>query len=239
MPSEEGRNLDAGGKVRHSPFPPFSRGTIQFGVAGQVTLGHLLTGLLRGVGRGLCVNVFHERCIPHGGVPLRVRIKADNGKGAIGASSFFLRGSGVWSSAWFFIMPHFDAAGPPLNDAEIDMLCEEINCGKGHELQADSSPLKPYTVVGLFPQSDWDGSVRDASFVDFVEANTPHEASESARIIAARNPLVFEEKMPEDELLKEAEKYGFQIETPAVFEGHTPDLYDPRKETSDHEYEET
>jgi hypothetical protein len=124
-------------------------------------------------------------------------------------------------------MPHFDAAGPPLNDAEIDDLCEEINCGKGHESQADSGLLKPYTVVGLFPQCDWDGSVRDASFVEFVEATSPHEAAKSARIHAARNRLVFEAEMPEDELLKEAEKQGFQIETLAVFEGHIPDLYDP------------
>ena len=124
-------------------------------------------------------------------------------------------------------MPHFDAAGPPLSDAEIDSLCEEINCSEGHESQEDNGLLKPYTVVGLFPQCDWDGSVRDASFVEFVEATSPHEAAKSARILAARNRLVFEEKMPEDELLKEAEKHGFQIETLAVCEGHTPDLYDP------------
>jgi len=124
-------------------------------------------------------------------------------------------------------MPHFDAAGPPLNDAEIDELCEDINCGRGPDLEADSGHLKLYTVVGLFPQCDWDGSVRDASFVEFVEATSPHEAAKRARIVAARNRLVFEEKLPEDELLKEAEKLGFQIETLAVFEGHIPDLYDP------------
>jgi len=128
-------------------------------------------------------------------------------------------------------MPHFDSVGPPLNDAEIDELCEDINCGRGPDLEADSSRLKPYTVVGLFPQSDWDGSVRDASFVEFVEATSPHEAAKSARILAARNRLVFEEKMPEDELLKEAEKQGFQIETLAVFEGHLEDLYDPQDHT--------
>jgi hypothetical protein len=124
-------------------------------------------------------------------------------------------------------MPHFDATGPPLNDAEIDELCEDINCGKGHELQADSGLLKPYTVVGLFPQCDWDGSVRDASFVEFVEATSPYEAARSARILAARNRLVYEQELPENEFLKEAEKQGFQIETLAVFEGHIPDLYDP------------
>jgi hypothetical protein len=128
-------------------------------------------------------------------------------------------------------MPHFDSVGPPLNDAEIDELCEDINCGKGHESQADSGQLKPYTVVGLFPQCDWDGSVRDASYVEFVEGTSPHEAAKSARIVAARNRLVFEEKMPEDELLKEAEKHSFQIETLAVFEGHIPDLYDPQDHT--------
>ena len=124
-------------------------------------------------------------------------------------------------------MPHFDEAGPPLNDSEIDLLCEELNCGKDHELRADSGQLKPYTVVGLFPQCDWDGSVRDASFVEFVEATSPHVAARSARILAARNRLVYEETLPEDELLKEAEKQGFQIETLAVFEGHIPDIYDP------------
>jgi hypothetical protein len=124
-------------------------------------------------------------------------------------------------------MPHFDAVGSPLNDSEIDLLCEQINCGKGRESQADSGPLKPYTVVGLFPQSDWDGSVRDASFVEFVEATSPHEAAKSARIAAARNRLVYEEKMPEDEIIREVEKQSLQIETLAVFEGHTPDLYDP------------
>jgi len=124
-------------------------------------------------------------------------------------------------------MPHFDEAGPPLNDSEIDLLCEQINCGKDHASQAGGSIPKPYTVVGLFPQCDWDGSVRDASSVEFVEATSPHEAAKSARIVAARNRLVFEEKLPEDELLKEAEKQGFQIETLAVFEGHIPDLYDP------------
>jgi len=129
-------------------------------------------------------------------------------------------------------MPHFDEAGPPLNDSEIDLLCEQINCGKGHELQADSGLLKPYTVVGLFPQCDWDGSVRDASFVEFVEATSPHEAAKSARIPATRNRLVYEEKLPEDELLKEAEKQGFQIETLAVFEGHIPDVYDPEGASS-------
>ena len=128
-------------------------------------------------------------------------------------------------------MPHFDAAGPPLNDAEIDQLCENINCGKGREPQADSGLPKPYTVVGLFPQCDWDGSVRDASFVEFVEATSPHEAAKSARIVVARNRLVYEEQMQEDELLKEAEKQGFQIETLAVFEGHLEDLYDPQDHT--------
>ena len=121
---------------------------------------------------------------------------------------------------------HFDET-EPLNDSEIDLLCEEINCGRGSELQVNSGRLKPYTVVGLLPQRDWDGSVRDASFVEFVEATSPHEAAKSARILAARNRLVFEETLPEEELLKEAEKQGFQIETLAVFEGHLQDLFDP------------
>ena len=93
--------------------------------------------------------------------------------------------------------------------------------------EEERGPNRAFTVVGLFPQCDWDGSVRDASFVEFVEATSPHEAAKSARIHAARNRLVFEAEMPEDELLKEAEKQGFQIETLAVFEGHIPDVYDP------------
>jgi len=107
---------------------------------------------------------------------------------------------------------------------------DEEPCGRPNAApiqEEERGPKRAFTVVGLFPQSDWDGSVRDASFVEFVEATSPHEAAKSARILAARNRLVFEEKMQEDELLKEAEKQGFQIETLAVFEGHLQDQYDP------------
>jgi len=53
-------------------------------------------------------------------------------------------------------MPHFEE-GAPLTEEEIDDLCEELNLPDGDETAntAGEGDTRPYTAIGLYPDSDW------------------------------------------------------------------------------------
>ncbi|MFC1601260.1 hypothetical protein ACFL34_02825 [Candidatus Sumerlaeota bacterium] len=59
-------------------------------------------------------------------------------------------------------MPHFEDGEEPLNDKQLDELCQRINI--------DAATGRPYTVVGLWPDADLTGTnLQGAAFtcIDF------------------------------------------------------------------------
>ena len=115
-------------------------------------------------------------------------------------------------------MPHFEEKTAPLSDAEISGLCERISC--------DTPDEQGYTVVGLHLDSIEDGDVHDASFCDFVTADTPLDAAQKARLQAAKNRLPTAAQRDSDEIARLAD----DIAILAVFAGQHSDLYDPALE---------
>lgn len=116
-------------------------------------------------------------------------------------------------------MPHFDEE-TPLSPQEIDDLCETLN----------TSATGTFTVVGLLPDSEWDGSMRDATFIEQVEAQKPSEAAQTAQVVTARLRIAATDGRDEDEVNQEIEEYASTIEILAVFPGTLPDLYDPSED---------
>ena len=116
-------------------------------------------------------------------------------------------------------MPHFEET-EPLTDAEVNSLCEEISCGSADE--------QTYTVVGIHLDSIEDGT-HDASFCDFVVADTPLDAAQKARLQAAQNrlPTTGESDANADEKIA---AIADDIAILAVFAGQHSDLYDPALE---------
>lgn len=94
--------------------------------------------------------------------------------------------------------------------------CKPENAGK---------PQQSFTVVGLFPDSEWDNSMWDASFVEHVHADSPKQAAKAASLEATRKRLLGKKpnEMATDEEI--AELAG-NIETLAIFKGHHRDVYD-------------
>ena len=118
---------------------------------------------------------------------------------------------------------HFDGVERgQLSEAKVDALAERINM----EEQTDGH----YTVVGIMPDSDWDSCMRDATFVDFVEADNVLAAAQAARLQVAWRRLVFENEEDEAANSKRVEEYASTIEIVGIFVGHMPDLYDPGSE---------
>jgi len=117
-------------------------------------------------------------------------------------------------------MPHFEEA-KPLTDAEVSSLCEEISCGPPDE--------PSYTVVGIHLNSIEDGNAHNASFCDFVTADTPLDAAQKARLQAAQNrlPTTGESDANADEKIA---AIADDIAILAVFAGQHSDLYDPALE---------
>lgn len=120
------------------------------------------------------------------------------------------------------MMPHFEETDL-LSSLEIDDLCEQIN--------EDHSDL--YTVVGLFPDSEWNSSMRDATSVEHITAENPIEAVRLAREQMARSRIRTEEGMARSAIDEEVERFGQDIEILAVFHGHLDDLFDPAEELPD------
>jgi len=61
---------------------------------------------------------------------------------------------------------------------------DEKPCGRPNAAptqEEERGPNRAFTVVGLYPDSEWDSSMRDASFVEHVHAQTPSDATEQAR----------------------------------------------------------
>jgi len=123
---------------------------------------------------------------------------------------------------------HFDGEDfTQLSDAQMDALAERIN--------SDGPDDGHYTVVGLFPDSDWDSSMWDASFVEWVEAGTPLAAAQAARVEAARKRLIPDDPEDEAAVNRAAEEFAPNTAILAVFPGWLGDQYDPLKEGQDHE----
>jgi len=115
-------------------------------------------------------------------------------------------------------MPHFDEV-EPLSDAEIDALADQINCGE--------ATAGCYTVVGMFRQTACEGDLRDASFVEPIQAKGPREAVKIVRMKAARNRAAIPQGMGERAAKKEVKRLASDIVVLAVFEGQLSDLYNP------------
>ena len=64
--------------------------------------------------------------------------------------------------------------------------------------------MNQYTVVGLYPDSMWDGSMHDASFVEHAEAESPVKAAQEVR----------------HQLAEETEMEPGDLVVLSVFEGH-------------------
>ena len=106
-------------------------------------------------------------------------------------------------------MEHFEDE-TPLTNEEINNLCETISCDPSSD---------DYTVVGLYPDHMWNGSMRDSSFVVWVSSEGPIEAAREARLQIARNHAV-----------DEAEEFADAVEILAVVPGRLSDLYDPAQD---------
>ena len=124
-------------------------------------------------------------------------------------------------------MWHFDGT-TPLTDAEIDDLCEAINCGgdDASNPEQTSGELKAFTVVGLFPDSEWDSSMWDASFVEHVTAQSPALAAQAASVEATRKRLIGKDANDGVATDEEIQEMAGNIEVLAVFGGCLMDLYD-------------
>ena len=104
-------------------------------------------------------------------------------------------------------MEHF-AEVKPLSEAEVDALAEKLNLGE--------EKLMKYTVIGLYPDTQWDGCLRDATFVQHVKASTPLQAASSARSWAAQSLAASESTINHED-----------IEILAVFPGQLMDVWEP------------
>ena len=124
-------------------------------------------------------------------------------------------------------MWHFDET-TPLTDAEVDDLCEAINCGgdDAPNPEQTSGELKAFTVVGLFPDSEWDSSMWDASFVEHVTAQSPALAAQAACVEATRKRLIGKDVNDGVATDEEIQEMAGNIEVLAVFGGRIMDLYD-------------
>lgn len=124
-------------------------------------------------------------------------------------------------------MWQFDETAP-LTDAEIDDLCEAINCDENDALSPEQATmeLKAFTVVGLFPDSEWDSSMWDASFVEHVTAQSPSLAARVACVEATRNRLIGKDTHDGVATDEEIQEMADNIEVLAVFGGRLMDLYD-------------
>ena len=88
--------------------------------------------------------------------------------------------------------------------------------------------LRRYTVVGLWPDEYWDQGMRDATFVEFVEADTPVAAAQAARLQVASRRVALADVTDEVGARGEAAELAARIEILAVFEGsYLMDRYDP------------
>lgn len=116
---------------------------------------------------------------------------------------------------------HFDET-EPLSDPETDSLCERLNAP-----DLDTGTDKEFTVVGLYPDSEWNSSMRDASFVEHVRARTPAGAADQARRKTARSYLSSQGNTDEDVPESGVSEMAGNIEILAVFEGALQDLHDP------------
>ena len=81
------------------------------------------------------------------------------------------------------------------------------------------NPRGQYTVVGIFPDSDWDSCRHDASFVEWIEAGTPLPAAQSARVQAANNRLIVEDSDDEATVNERTQELVASTEILAVFPG--------------------
>lgn len=118
-------------------------------------------------------------------------------------------------------MEHFEGLAP-LADKEVDALCERLN--------EDGLAAAHYTVLCFLPERHWYGSMRDASRVDWVEAETPLAAAEMARRQAASLLLPESDQDPTSQA-EEVTRLVEDIEILGVFEGCLSDLYDPAADT--------
>ena len=116
----------------------------------------------------------------------------------------------------------------PLTDAEVDDLCERINCGDDDapDPEQTTGELKAFTVVGLFPDSQWDGSMWDASFVEHVTVQSPALAARAACVEATRKRLIGKDAHDGVATDEEIQEMAGNIEVLAVFGGRLMDLYD-------------
>ena len=119
-------------------------------------------------------------------------------------------------------MPQFDDV-EPLSAEETDLLCEQLNM--------ESTGESMFTVVGLFPDSDWGDGLYAASFVEHVNAKRPIEAAQTARFEAARKRVQAKGGSDEITIKKETAEFASNILVLAAFRGEHADLYDPRLET--------
>ena len=115
---------------------------------------------------------------------------------------------------------HFDGIeGGQLTQEEIDQLCDQLNC--------DTEPSHAYTVVGVFPESDWDASPYDASFVETVPSDDPAQAAQAARLQAAWNRCTEEEEESDQAHAQRVAALADGTSVFAVFEGSLVDFHDP------------
>ncbi|HUT24719.1 MAG TPA: prolyl oligopeptidase family serine peptidase [Sumerlaeia bacterium] len=114
----------------------------------------------------------------------------------------------------------------PFAFVQVDALAERINAKK-----PDGNR---YTVISILPDSDWDSSMWDASFVEWVGADTPLDAAQAGRIEATRKRLIPEDPEDEDAVNRAAEDFASDIAILAIFSGWLPDQYNPEEEGQDH-----
>lgn len=132
---------------------------------------------------------------------------------------------------------HFDGT-EPLSDSDVDLLCERLNVSEPDEAtdapdarlatNSESNPDHAFTVVGLYPDSEWDSSMHDSSFVEHVSAKTPIEAAKKARTQMAKNRLSSPGSLEDATMKAEVVEFAENIEILAVFNGFLNDEYDPQ-----------
>ena len=84
----------------------------------------------------------------------------------------------------------------------------------------------PYTVIGLYPDSDWGSCMFDATFVEWVTAPSPIEAARIARHQMARVRLSGSDEPADDDIEKEVPEAAQDFAVLCVFSGHHEDLYE-------------
>ena len=90
-----------------------------------------------------------------------------------------------------------------------------------------------FTVIGLYPDSDWGHGLYEAGFVKHVNAKRPIEAAQATRLEAARKRVKSLGMNDEATIEKEATDFAQNILVLAVFRGALNDLYDPRLEVDE------